>query len=111
MCSRLTNYCPPITGGDIEGFRSRFNLFAGPLLEDLDWRGLHLVAAGGSVLEALTMGDPTNISVQQNARRGTSDIDIFCIGEIVIPKHLLCHGRTYTRAPARISAPRPLSSL
>lgn len=60
----------------IEGFRTRLNLFSGPLLEGLDMT--NMVIAGGSVVRALTMGDPTEGEVQSDARKGSSDIDIFC---------------------------------
>ena len=40
-----------------------------------------MVIAGGSVVKALRMGDPTDEEVQLEARQGTSDIDIFCTAE------------------------------
>ena len=82
----------------IDQFRERLNLFAGPLLEGLDMS--NLVIAGGSVLAALTLGDPNEEervvgadgrasmkpaaaarAVWRDARQTSSDIDMFIVAD------------------------------
>jgi hypothetical protein len=61
-------------------FQQRLHLLSGgPLLEGLDLNACGLIVAGGIVLNALLLGDPSDLEVQRVARKGTSDIDLFCI--------------------------------
>jgi hypothetical protein len=69
---------------NIEGFRERLHLFSGPLLAGvLEAAGEgNFVIAGGAVLRALCcMGDPSSNGVKDEAREGSSDIDIFVISD------------------------------
>ena len=61
------------------GFESRLNLLAGPLLKGLDMTNLCI--AGGAVLRALTMGNPLEKSEIEDARTGASDIDFFVVAD------------------------------
>ena len=61
-------------------FERRLHLLSGgPILEGLDLEACGLIIAGGMVLKALLLGDPNDRAVQETARQGTSDIDLFCI--------------------------------
>ena len=41
----------------------------------------NLIVAGGAVLEALRMGDPSDAGVRRAAREGASDVDLFVIAD------------------------------
>lgn len=61
------------------GFERRMHLLGGPLLEGLDMS--HLCIAGGAVLRALMMGEPSEEEEIERARQGASDIDFFVVAD------------------------------
>ena len=69
----------PLGATSLDAFRARLELFCGPLTLGLPMD--NLIVAGGAVLEALRMGDPSDAGVRRAAREGASDVDLFVIAD------------------------------